>query len=73
MALNERVRVARRFLRSIRIDADLDNAVALEGFVCPQSSTDILMTMARCVSETGQGVHMDRAVREWEVKPCCRA
>ena len=55
MALNERVRIARRFLRSIRIDADLGNAVALEGFVCPQSSADVLMTMARCVSETGQG------------------
>ncbi len=55
MALNERVRIARRFLRSIRIDADLGNTMALEGFVCPQSSADVLMTMARCVSETGQG------------------
>ena len=55
MALNERVRVARRFLRSIRIDADLGNGVALEGFVCPQSSADVLMTMARYVSETRQG------------------
>jgi hypothetical protein len=55
MALNKRVRIARRFLRSIRIDADLDNATALEGFVCPQSSADVLMTMARHVSETGQG------------------
>ena len=55
MALNERVRIARRFLRSIRIDADLGDAAALEGFVCPQSSADVLMTMARHVSETGQG------------------
>ena len=55
MALHERVRIARRFLRSIRIDADLGNTVALEGFVCPKSSADVLMTMARCVSETGQG------------------
>ena len=55
MALNERVRIARRFLRSIRIDAELGDAAALEGFVCPQSSADVLTTMARHVSETGQG------------------
>ena len=55
MALNERVRIARRFMRSIRIDSDLGDAAALEGFVCPHSSADILATMARHVSETGQG------------------
>ena len=55
MALNERVHIARRFLRSIRINADLGDAAALEGFVCPQSSSDVLMTMARHVSKTGHG------------------
>ena len=55
MPWKERVRIARRFLRSIRIDSDLEDAAALEGFVCPQSSADILATMARHVSETGQG------------------
>ncbi|MCA9164743.1 MAG: hypothetical protein KDA62_17250, partial [Planctomycetales bacterium] len=55
MPLNTRVHVARRFLRSIRIDTDLGEADALEGFVCPQSSADVLATMARHVSETGQG------------------
>ena len=55
MALNERVRVARRFLRSIRIDTDIGNTAALEGFVCPQSSADVLLTMAHHVSETGHG------------------
>ena len=55
MALYERVRIARRFLRSIRIDADLGESAALNGFVCPQSSADVLMTMARHVSETGHG------------------
>ena len=55
MALNERVRIARRFLRSVRIDTDLGEATALEGFVCPQSSADVLITMVRHVSETGQG------------------
>ena len=55
MPLNERVRIARRFLKSIRIDSDLGDAAALEGFICPQSSADILSTMARHVSETRQG------------------
>ena len=49
------VHIARRFLRSIRIDADLDRTSALEGFVCPASSARVLETMARHVSETGQG------------------
>lgn len=55
MPMKERVHIARRFLRSIRIDTDLGDAKALEGFVCPQSSADVLLTMARHVSETGQG------------------
>ena len=53
--LKEHVHIARRFLRSIRIDTDLTESSALEGFICPQSSRDVLMTMARHVSETGQG------------------
>ena len=55
MSLNERVRITRRFLRSIRIDTDLGETIALEGFICPQSSADVLATMARHVAETGQG------------------
>lgn len=55
MALHEHVRIAGRFLRSVRIDTDLGEKGALDGFVCPQSSSEVLMTMARHVSETGQG------------------
>ena len=32
MFLKDRVRIARRFLRSVRIDTDLMNDSALEGF-----------------------------------------
>ena len=53
--LNEHVHIARRFLRSIRIDTDLIESSVIEGFICPQSSSDVLMTMARHVFETGQG------------------
>ena len=55
MVLAERVRIARRFLRSVRIDSDLGNASALEGFVCPESSAEVLLTMARHVAETRHG------------------
>lgn len=57
MILSDRVRIARRFQRSIRIDSDFGDAASLEGFVCPQSSADILLTMARHVSGTGQGAY----------------
>lgn len=53
--LAKRVRIARRFLRSIRIDTDFGQASELEGFVCPQSSANVLATMARHISENGQG------------------
>lgn len=55
MTLSDRVRISGRFLRSVRIDSDLGEAKALDGFVCPQSSANVLLTMARHVSETGQG------------------
>ena len=57
MALSDRVCIARRFLRSIRIDSDFGDTASLEGFICPQSFADVLLTMARHVSETGQGAY----------------
>ena len=55
MALADRVHVARRFQRAIRIDLDFRVPEALDGFVCPPSSAEVLKTMARHVSEGGQG------------------
>ena len=55
MKLAERVHVVRRYQRAIRIDTDFGDPAALEGFVCPQSSADVLETMARHALETGQG------------------
>ncbi len=55
MAPNSQIRINRRFLRSIRIDTDLNDPLALEGFICPQTSAEALLIMARHVSETGQG------------------
>jgi len=55
MSLADRVYVARRFQRAVRIDTDFGDPDALEGFICPQTSIEVLRTMARHVSETGQG------------------
>lgn len=53
--LADLVHVSRRFQRSIRIDTDLRSREALEGFLCPPSSADVLSTMARHIAETGHG------------------
>ena len=55
MPLAERVTVSRRFQRAIRIDMDLDDPSALEGFVCPRSSAVVLEAMAQHLAESGQG------------------
>jgi len=54
MSLQTQISVARRFQRSVRIDTDLNNPKALEGFICPKSSGDVILSMARHISETGQ-------------------
>ena len=55
MALANQVHVARRYQLAIRIDTDLTNPTALEGFICPRSSGEVLRTMARHVADSGQG------------------
>ena len=55
MPLADRVVVSRRFQRAIRVDTDLDDPQALEGFVCPKSSAEVLEAMARHMRETGHG------------------
>ena len=69
MTLADHVRVRRRFQRSIRIDTDLSDPDALNGFICPQSSADVLETMARHIKETDQAAFTwTGAVRHWQVK-----
>ena len=53
--LSDHVHVARRFQRSVKIDTDLNDLHSLEGFICPKSSCDTLLTMARHVQEAKQG------------------
>ena len=53
--LAEQVSIGRRFQKAIRIDADLDKAEALEGYICPQSSAEVLTSMATHVAENKHG------------------
>ena len=55
MALANQIHIARRFQRAIRIDSDLGDPTALDGFICPRSSAEVLETMALHVAENGQG------------------
>lgn len=55
MVLAERIQVARRFQRAVRIDIDSNNKGALEGFICPKSSKEVLAATAHHVAETNQG------------------
>jgi len=53
VTLSENVTIARRFQKSIRIDADMNNLSALEGFICPKSSEDVLTSMATHLASSG--------------------
>lgn len=51
--LIEHVSVSRRFQRSIRVDTDYKDPGSLDGFVCPASSAEAVISLARHVAETG--------------------
>lgn len=53
--LSERIRVARRFTRAVRVDDGHADGAALEGYVCSQSAVEALLSMARHSRETGHG------------------
>ena len=55
MSVQQEVRIARRFLQSIRIDTDLGQHEKLEGFICTESSAEMLCNMARHIKEKKQG------------------
>ena len=53
--LSDFVHVGRRFQKAIRVDADMADSGALEGYVFSPSAVQILKHMAAQVAETGQG------------------
>lgn len=53
--LSKSVRVARRFTRSIRVDTDLGDPGALDGYICSQSAADALLIMGRHREATSHG------------------
>ena len=55
MPLAERVTVTRRFQRAIRIDTDLEDPLALDGFVFTRSAASVLQSMAQHLIEAGHG------------------
>lgn len=55
MSLAKHVKIGRRYQRAIRIDSDVGSADAIEGFVCPESSANVLVSMAQHVAQSRQG------------------
>jgi hypothetical protein len=47
MSLTDRVRIAARFHRAVRVDTDLANPAALEGFLCTSTFARTLTTLAQ--------------------------
>lgn len=54
MSLVDKVFVERRFQRSIRIDTDLYDDDALKGFVCPESSAEVLVNLSNHITQGQQ-------------------
>ena len=57
MLMSKIVSVAGRFQRSINIIADQGDIKALDGFICPKSSSDTLINMCRNISDSGQAAY----------------
>lgn len=47
ITLSTKVQVSERFQRSIRIDTDMGDEEIISSFICPQSSVEVLLSMAR--------------------------
>ena len=52
--LSDVVTISRQFLRSVRLDSDLDSEDALSGYVCQGTARSLLENMARQIVETRQ-------------------
>ena len=53
MSLKNDVQVHRRFQRSIRLDTDLDDPLALQGFICPPTFAHALTTLSQQIKDAG--------------------
>jgi hypothetical protein len=52
--LADKVSIARRFQRAVRVDSDLGRADALQGFICQRSACDALLNLAQQIATTRQ-------------------
>ncbi len=52
--LSSKVHVSERFQRSIRIDTDIGDEGIISSFICPQSSVEVLLSMARGRQQAGE-------------------
>jgi hypothetical protein len=52
--LDQNVKVSRQFLRSVNLEADLGRSDALQGYICQDTATSLIKTMAHHLNQTKQ-------------------
>jgi hypothetical protein len=52
--LEKNVTVSRQFLRSVNLEADLGRSDALQGYICQDTATELIKTMAHHINRTHQ-------------------
>ena len=52
--LEKNVKVSRQFLRSVNLEADLGRSDALQGYICQDTATSLIKTMAHHLNQTKQ-------------------
>ena len=52
--LDQNVTISRQFLRSVNLEADLGRSDALHGYICQETATRLIKTMAHHLNQTRQ-------------------
>ena len=52
--LDKNVTISRQFLRSVNLEADLGRTDALQGYICQNTASSLVKTMAHHLNETKQ-------------------
>ena len=70
MLLTEKIKIARTFQQSARIDTDLETSEALDGFIFHDSAKYALQRMAQMIVESNRrGIYLHGALWCRQIKP----
>ena len=52
--LEQNISISRQFLRSVNLEADLGRSDALQGYICQDTASGLVKTMAHHLNQTRQ-------------------